>query len=169
MILGLQNMVVSALAGLLIGGGASWYFTADYKDASWKTEISAQKAEADKQLEAAKERTQKVEKRAIELANSVEVLNGQHEKKLKDVYAVNRRLTAELGGLRDPGRRPSSANTVPSNSTAPAQSETETTGAQLSAEASEFLLEFARQADEAAQYATTCYTWANQLDSLATK
>lgn len=47
----------------------------------------------------------------------------------------------------------------------PAASESEggATGAELSVEASEFLLEFTRDADRAAQYAKTCYDWVQQL------
>jgi len=52
---------------------------------------------------------------------------------------------------------------VPSGSTTAGQPEGGTTGTELSAEASEFLLEFAREADRAAQYAKTCYDWTRQL------
>ena len=52
---------------------------------------------------------------------------------------------------------------MPTASTTASQPEGGTTGAELSAEASEFLLEFARDADRAAQYAQTCSFWIQQV------
>lgn len=37
-------------------------------------------------------------------------------------------------------------------------------GTELSAEASEFLLEFAREADRAAEYANTCHRWIEEVN-----
>jgi hypothetical protein len=52
---------------------------------------------------------------------------------------------------------------VPTDSTTASQPEGGATGTELSAEASEFLLEFARDADRAAQYASTCSAWIKEL------
>jgi hypothetical protein len=85
--------------------------------------------------------------------------------KYKDAtLADNRRLATELGGLRDPGRRPSCGITLSSASTTASQPDNGTTGTELSAEATEFLLEFARSADRAAQYAKTCHDWIQELN-----
>ena len=98
------------------------------------------------------------------LADQLEVKHVESERELDKALSTNRRLARELGGLRDPGRRPSCGGTVPTDPTTSSQPETGSTGAELSAEASEFLLEFARDADRAAQYAKTCYDWTQQLN-----
>lgn len=158
----LPNLKVVAVA-LAIGSLASWYLTAEYKDNKWLAATAKQKVEAAERLQAATERANLAERRQNELANQLEVKHVESERELDKALADNRRLARELGGLRDPGRRPSCGGSVPADSTAASQSEGGATGTELSAEASEFLLEFARDADRAAQYAKTCYDWTRQL------
>ena len=153
-----------AAAALAIGSLASWYLTAEYKDSKWEAAIGKQKVEAADKLQAATQRAIEAERRQNELADQLEVKHVESERELDKVLADNRRLARELGGLRDPGRRPSCGDAVPSGSTNPGQSADGTTGTELSAEASEFLLEFARDADRSAQYAKTCYDWTQQLN-----
>lgn len=161
--LDLKTTLLIAVIGLCVGALGSWYLTAKYKDASWTASIEKQKVEAAGQLQAATDRAISAERRQNELATQLEMKHVESEQKLDAAMAVNRRLARELGGLRDPGRRPSCGGTVPTNSTTTGQPEGGTTGAELSAEASEFLLEFARDADRAAQYAATCNFWINQI------
>lgn len=162
--LDLKNLLIALAVGLLVGVLGGWYLTAKYKDATWTASIEKQKVEAAKQLEVATDRAISAERRQNELANQLEVKHVESEKELDKALSTNRRLARELGGLRDPGRRPSCSGTVPTDSTTSAQPETGATGTELSAEASEFLLEFARDADRAAQYAKTCYDWTQQLN-----
>lgn len=162
--LDVRPIALAAAIGLGIGSLGSWYLTAEYKDASWTASIEKQKVEAAKQLQAATDRAIEAERSQNKLANQLEVEHVESERQLDKALADNRRLARELGGLRDPGRRPSCNATVSTNSTTSSQPEGGTTGAELSAEASEFLLEFARDADRAAQYAKTCYDWTQQLN-----
>lgn len=159
----LCTTLIALAIGLGIGAIGSWYLTAEYKDASWTASIEKQKVKAAEELQAATDRAMSAERRQNELADQLEVKHVESEKELDKALSTNRRLARELGGLRDPGRRPSCGGSVPTNSTAASQPESGTTGAELSAEASEFLLEFARDADRAAQYAKTCYDWTKQL------
>jgi hypothetical protein len=159
----LKSTILVAVVGLCAGTLGSWYLTAKYKDASWTVSIEKQKVEAAGQLQAATERAISAERRQNELANQLEVKHVESEKELDKALSTNRRLARELGGLRDPGRRPSCGGTVPTDPTTSVQPETGPTGTELSAEASEFLLEFARDADRAAQYASTCSAWIKQL------
>jgi hypothetical protein len=162
--LDLKNLLIALAVGLLVGVLGGWYLTAEYKDATWTASIEKQKVEAAEQLQAATERATSAERRQNELANQLEVKHVESEKELDKILSTNRRLTRELGGLRDPGRRPSCGGTVPTDSTTASQPAGGPTGAELSTEASEFLLEFARSADAAAQYAKTCYDWTQQLN-----
>lgn len=161
--LDIKMTLLAAILGLGVGALGSWYLTAKYKDASWTASIEKQKVEAAEQLQAATDRAISAERRQNELATQLEVKHVESERELDKALADNRRLARELGGLRDPGRRPSCSSPVPADSTTSGQPESGTTGTELSAEASEFLLEFARDADRAAQYALTCRAWIKQI------
>lgn len=162
----LSDLKVTAIA-LVIGLGAgafgSWYLTAEYKDSVWGKAVADQKAEAAAQLQAATQRAIEAERRHNELADQLEVKHAENQQALDRVLADNRRLARELGGLRDPGRRPSCGGSVSTATAASEQPVGAASQGRLSAEASEFLLEFARDADRAAQYANTCYEWTRQL------
>lgn len=160
----LKNLLITLAIGLVVGVLGGWYFTAEYKDATWTASIDKQKSEAATKLQAATERALAAERKNNALSNQLEKQHVEATQKLDVVLADNRRLTRELGGLRDPGRRPSCGSSMPSDSTTTGQPEGGTAGAELSAEASEFLLEFARDADRAAQYAQTCRAWIQQLN-----
>lgn len=161
--LNIRAMMLASVAGLLLGAFGSWYLTAEYKDSKWVAAIEKQKVDAAKKLQAATGRAILAERRQNELANQLEVKHVESERQLDKVLADNRRLARELGGLRDPGRRPSCGGSVPTDPNSAGQPEGGPTGAELSDEASEFLLEFARDADRAAQYAQTCHAWIQQL------
>ena len=156
--------MLAAVVGLGVGAVGSWYLTAEYKDASWTASVEKQKVKAAEQLQSATDRAISAERRQNELATQLEVKHVESEKELDKALSTNQRLARELGGLRDPGRRPSCSGSVSTDSTTSAQPETSSTGTELSAEASKFLLEFARDADRAAQYAKTCYDWTQQLN-----
>jgi len=162
--LDLKNLLIALAVGLLVGVLGGWYFTAEYKDATWTASIDKQRSEAATKLQAATERALAAERQNTELGNKLEKQNVESNQKLDATLADNRRLARELGGLRDPGRRSSCGGSVPSASTTSGQLDSGPTGAELSAEASEFLLEFARSADRAAQYAKTCYDWTQELN-----
>lgn len=159
-----KNLLIALAIGLVVGVLGGWYFTAEYKDATWTASIDKQKSEASTKLQAATERALAAERANNELSNQLEKQHVEETQKLDVVLADNRRLARELGGLRDPGRRSSCGGTMPSTSTTTGQPDGGSTGAELSAEASEFLLEFARDADRAAQYAQTCHEWVKQID-----
>lgn len=163
MLTDLRAALIALAIGLGIGAIGSWYLTAEYKDASWTASIEKQKVKAAEELQAATDRAISAERRQNELATQLEVKYAESERELDKALSTNRRLARELGGLRDPGRRPSCGGSVPTDSTTAGQPEGGATGAELSGEASEFLLEFARDADRAAQYASTCSAWIKQL------
>ena len=158
-----KTTLLAVVAACVLGALGSWYLTAEYKDASWTASIEKQKVKAAEELQTATDRAISAERRQKELADQLEVKHVESERELDKALSTNRRLARELGGLRDPGRRPSCGGTVPTDSTTASQPEGGTTGAELSAEASEFLLEFARDADRAAQYAQTCSFWIQQV------
>jgi len=159
----LRTILLALIAACLLGSLGSWYLTGKYKDTKWTAAIKQQQVDAAKQLQAAMERAITAERRQTEFSNQLEVKHVESERKLDAALVVNRRLARELGGLRDPGRRPSCGGTVSEATDTTGQPASGSTGAELSAEASEFLFEFARDADRAAQYAQTCSFWIRQI------
>ena len=155
----IKTGLIALAVGLLVGALGSWYLTAEYKDAKWGKAVSDQKVEAGKTLQAETEKAIAAERKNIELNNQLEKNHASAQDKISIALADNRRLARELGGLRDPGRRASCGGSQAGVELAsdPAVS---SAGSELSAEASDFLLEFAADADRAAEYAQTCYSWA---------
>jgi hypothetical protein len=155
----IQFVAGAAGGGLIVGSLLSWYFTGEYKDAKWEAATNKIKIEAANVLQ---KETDKVLSHVIESNNKVRELEAQHvqeEKSLADIERRNRQLARELGGLRDPGRRPHSTDAVPATSASSGGTEPATSTAYLSAEASELLLSAAAEVDALARYAKVCYDW----------
>lgn len=163
----MNNLFIAAVASSLLTGALSgWYFTAEYKDSKWLAAVEQQKAEAATQLQMATERALAIERRNADLTEKLEQQHVEASQNLDVVLSTNRRLSRELGGLRDPGRRSSCGTAVPTAPTTSGQSENSSAAAELSDEATQFLLEFAREADSAAQYAMSCHGWIVEFNKL---
>lgn len=166
----LRNVLLACLLGLAAGAGGGWYFTAEYKDASWSKAIEKQKRESADTLALETNRVLEAERAVSSLKDEMEKQHATSKQNIETALAHNRRLARELGGLRDPGRREGGGcaqgeTSDPSSVAAGAASEgglpAEGAGL-LSAEASEFILALAADADRAAEYAQLCYRWANR-------
>ena len=158
-----RQIGIAALAGIILGSIGSWYLTATYKNARHVAIVAEIRAQATKDMQEATDRALKAERDNISLALKMEVQNNENRQKLDQVLTDNRRLSRTLGGLRDPG---ATAACIPVSPSAPGSgivAPPATTG-RLSVEASEFLLDFARDADRAAEYAETCYKWIKGLN-----
>ena len=138
----------------------AWYLTAEYKDNKWRATVGAQKIEAAGVLNDALERARLG---GTTIQRDCNTNRGWNMKKQgrswKKALADNRRLSRELGGLRDPGRRASCPDPVPTGSSTTSDVAGSPADSRLSDEASSFLLEFAADADRAARYALSCYNW----------
>ena len=158
----LKTTTLALAAGLAIGGFTGWHLTARYKDAQHEAQTSALAIAASEQLLAATVRVAEVERQHAALAAQLEADHAKAQATIASTLADNRRLTRLAGGLRDPFAAASTCpvSTAPDGTVDPAA--TATVG-RLSAEASEFLLEFAYDADRAAEYASTCYRWVKEL------
>ena len=161
----LTGRIGIALGSALAAGALAAWGTATFLNASHYAEIQSIRAAAAEQYAAATQRAVEVERAHNQLATKLEV---QHEKATRQLAAIradNRRLAAAAGGLRDPYPvapacpvSTAAGGTVDSAATA--------TVGRLSDEASQFLLEFAYDADRAAEYANTCYKWVKQLKGM---
>lgn len=161
----LQNQILAAIATFIFGAFASWWVTSDYYQARYDAAVARQKAEAVAVLQEATERAIAAERLNNKLAQTLEVSHAQNRQKLDAALSDNRRLARELGGLRDPGHREGGNCTVPAAPAGTGIAIRQPATGRLSAEASEFLLEFARDADRVAEYAALCHGWVKELDT----
>lgn len=158
-----RQIGIAAFAGIVFGATGSWYLTATYKNARHIAIVAEIRAQAVNDMQIATDRALQAERDNISLALQMEVQNNENRQKLDQVLTDNRRLSRQLGGLRDPGKAPACVP-VPTDSGSTAIATNETCSGRLSVEASEFLLDFARDADRAAEYAETCYKWIKGLN-----
>ena len=161
--LSIRNVILGAVVASIVGAIGGWWITDDILTSKHDAHIQRMRLEAADALQAATERAIQAEREGISLALKLEVQNAENRKRLDGVLADNRRLSRELGGLRDPYSLASSCSLSAKPDTASGLVSTPAPG-RLSNEASEFLLEFAREADRAAEYAATCYDWVKRLN-----
>ena len=161
MLTAIKLPLLAAVASAALSAWGTWTFL----DARHESEIQSIRADAALAVEAATQRAVEVERAHNQLATKLEV---QHEKATRQLAAIradNRRLAAAAGGLRDPFAAASTCP-VPTDSDSAVDPAGAAAIGRLSAEASEFLLEFAYDADRAAEYANTCYKWVKQLKGM---
>lgn len=156
----IQTILVAVVASLALGAVSAWKITAGAKDDHYTAIIESQRANAERALREATARALKIEREHKMLADQLELSHADRTTEKDRMLADNRRLARELGGLRDPGKRPACRATVPANSGPPVDSADDPADGRLSSEASEFLLGFARECDAAADYANTAHDWA---------
>ena len=155
------TLPVKLLASALVAGISMTLLTANYLGAKHDAEIQSIRAAVAELDAAATKRAVEIERAHADLATKLEVQHEANRTRLAALRADNSRLARELGGLRDPFAAPACpVSTAAGGTVDPA---TATTTGRLSAEASEFLLEFAYDADRAAEYASTCYQWVKEL------
>ena len=145
-----------------------------YKQTQASGELKAQieqRANAERALREANDRAIKIEREHKALADKLELSHAERDAEKDRMLADNRRLARELGGLRDPGKRPACRAAVPATAgpTVAAADDPADGGLSgesaglLSPESSEFILELARGCDAAADYARTAHDWASGL------
>lgn len=159
----IRAAIMAAVLAMGTGALGSWWLTSTYKDARHDAAMATFKAQASTALADATQHVLDMQRINQDLANNLEVTHAKNRNNLDQALADNRRLARELGGLRDPGARPGGSCTVPSASDTTGQSDVATTPGRLSDQASDFLLEFARQADRSAEYAQLCHAWIKEL------
>lgn len=146
-----------------IGAGLSYKVSTNYANAVWSASVNEQNLTIEKALRVAERLATEKIQRQNQLARTLEVMYVETQTQLDEVRADNRRLTTEFG-MRDPGQRGRGATTESETSGTTSCPTSGTTEARLSNEAEEFLLSFSRDADQAAQYAQTCYQWIRGLE-----
>jgi hypothetical protein len=154
-------MKLAAFA-FLAGALWSWWLTAEYKDNKWVATLAESNQQAADQLQKATERVLQAEREQRLAARKLEVTHVENQQLLDQVLDDNRKLARQLDGLYDPGDKSYSGDTL-SSTGGTGQSSNQAAPGRLSAKTSDFLLEYAREADRVAEYADTCYKWATQM------
>ncbi len=162
--LSIRNVILGAVVASIAGAIAGWWITDDILTSKHEAQIQRIRADAATALQEATDRAIQAERDAISLALKLEVQSAENKQKLDSVLADNRRLARELGGLRDPFAKPAGGCTMPASPAGPGLAVPAPAPGRLSDEASEFLLEFAREADRAAEYANTCHRWIEEVN-----
>jgi len=162
--IGIRNVILGAVVASIVGAIGGWWITDDILTSKHEAQIQRIRVNAANALQEATDRAIQAERDAISLALKMEVQSAENKQKLDSVLSDNRRLARKLGGLRDPFAIASGDCTMPSPSPSPGIALPATASGRLSNEASEFLLEFARDADRAAEYANTCHRWIEEVN-----
>ena len=144
-----------------LGSALGWYLTAEYKNNKHEAIVGKMQTEANIALRQATDKLIETERQNAKLAQDIEVSHVENRKKLDDLFADNLRLASEYAGLYD--RYASNSCSVSGKPDSSGNPNNATSGARLSNEASGFLLNESRRADEAAAYAAACYEWVKKL------
>lgn len=162
--LSIRNVILGAVVASIVGAIGGWWITDDILTSKHDAHIQRIRADAAAALQGATDRAIAAERANNALATRLETDHAKTRQKLDSVLADNRRLSRELGGLRDPFAIDLGGCTMPAPSPGTGLVATPPAPGRLSDEASEFLLEFARDADRAAEYAATCYRWIEEVN-----
>jgi len=157
----LNNTLIFCVVCFVVGSVAGWYLTAEYKNNKHEAIVSKMQSEANIALHNAVDKLIATERENAKLAQEIEVNYVENRKKLDDLFADNLRLAGEYAGLYD--RYATNSCSVSGKSDSSGNPNNATSGARLSNEASGFLLNESRRADEAAAYAAACYEWVKKL------
>lgn len=168
--LDLRLTAIAVAISLSVGALGAFWATASYKDARWQRVVDQRDAAATAALADATARTLASERSAAAIAAQLETEHAASADRHDRLLADNRRLARQLGGLRDPGARPGDCPVPAAATPSSAQDPTAAGGLPdagaglLSAEAAEFILVLARDADRVAAYAMTCHAWVNRKE-----
>lgn len=161
--LSIRNVALGGVVAALLGAIAGWWITHDTLTAKHDAHLQRLRAEAAEALQSATDRAIKAERETQALASRLEIDHAKTRQRLDSVLADNRRLIRELGGLRDPFAIAGGCS-LPTSTAGSGLVANPPAPGRLSNEASEFLLDFAREADRAAEYAATCHKWIEELN-----
>ena len=158
---------IASGVGLLVGSLSTWYLTTEYKDAVWGAATNQIQIEAAEQLHVATMKAIETERISQLKVHELEAQHAQEEHTIQTIERRNRALAAQLGGLRDPGRRTSGTDTMPSTTTSTTSVTDSPTHSILSGEATEVLLATSVEVDKLANYAKVCYDYVQVLTGVS--
>jgi hypothetical protein len=160
--------ILAIIATAFISSVVSIHYTAKYKDGEYAQKILETERKANETLQKEKDRANQTERNLIAIRDKLEVENAKNEKRIKELLSKYNAVVNAGGRLRDPGTRPSCQNTSSSDSTATTNT-AGGAGAELSEEASRFLLSEAARADTIVEQLNLCKAWAIEVKTTLEK
>jgi hypothetical protein len=158
----IRTSILAIVFAAAISSLASMHYTAKYKDGVYEQKIHEIEKAANEAIQKEKDRSLKTEHELIAARDNLEVKNAENEKRVKDLLAKYNSAVDSGVRLRDPGTRPSCQNAMPADSAAPANA-SNGSGAELSEEASRFLLAEAARADAVVNELNLCKAWVKEV------
>ena len=164
----LPHFIIALLSVFIVAGAGGAYSGSHYEKVKYEGIIAQMKVDAAAALDAAKQKALDKERENNAIAQQLEVQHNEHQKAIDAATAENQRLVTELGGLYDRGA-PASDCPGPAPAGTARVAPEPAPGRKLSNDLTQLLLSEARRADEAAEYANTCYRWIQELRAGQTK
>lgn len=147
-------IIIGALLALMVG---EFFFVKDIYVTAGQVEIAKLKNEQLEAISKNKDRIRSTETTLAAAKLELENENVANKRKISEIHTYYTNLV-KRDGLRDPGRK-TACDSVPGNPGANGGDQGSGENARLSEEASGFLLELTREADEMKADYTTCYKW----------
>ena len=159
MMLDVRSIIIVGVVSFFIGVMGAWWLTASYKDNKYTAEIQTHNAQAAQALADAHAQTNLVNEQREAVATESEVKFAKQQQELDKIRNDNLRLISGrvLLDKTDNSGKALSKGTSSKSSTASSST------AELPVAVAEELVGFARDADTAASYATSCYEWVKTL------
>lgn len=137
----------------------TWHITSNYKQAVFDARLAQIERKEAERYAASLEEIRGRERENRSYAVELEVKYNGISKELADIHNNNLSLVRELERMQQ------QANSDRARRDDTVTVDRDTAIAQLSGEDAYFLIEFAREADEAAKYGMMCYEWLNKKNA----
>lgn len=160
----LKLVAIAFAAGALIATGGTWRIVAKSKDKEHAAAIVKINADYAVAVKEADDRALNEERAKVKLATKIEVEDAENKQTVARLAAENRRLMRDRGGLHDPYAAKAACAGADDDLASAKQLIDSTAQGRLSDEAAGFLLDFAADADEVAEWAASCHRWVMALD-----
>ncbi len=153
------KIIVGALI-LALSCGGTWYFTKTHYIDKYEAQIAKTQSEHDKKVTDLTNDKLDLERQLGETRNEIEV---EHNKAIEDLNARIESLRRDNVRLRDPGASKTSCSAPRDPGATGGSSDGDEATGLLSRQATEFLWDFAGEADRTLEELRTCKRWVDEV------
>lgn len=165
MIENIKNYILIALVCLLLGAGtagfAAWHYTSRYDAAQQKLLVTSLNEKADKKLVAMTALKSKAE---LDLANAKGTIDNEYKDRITTLQGNVAQLAADNKRLLDPGYKSHHTAARSHTNSTPSSVSTDPATGLLSEQTSQFLWNFAGEADTYVERLRACKAWSDTLE-----
>lgn len=155
----IKTLLITALISAAISALAAVHYTSEYKDGVYAQKMIENERISNAILQFELERRTQIERGLVEERDRLEVENAKSKKRIDGLLNDYNAAISRGDRLRDPGARASSENSCPTASPSAPIVDGRIAGAELSEEASRFLLSEAARADAITEQLNLCKAW----------